>query len=129
MQEFQHKRKIKNKLYSKTVIVILFFLLIYFIWDVIGAYSRKKESDRILQKINSDYQALVFRSQNIKTSIDRLNTPNGVEEEIKQKFNVVKEGEKVAVIVDDNNVSATPTISPPKSFLGKLGNWFANIFK
>jgi len=41
--------------------------------------------------------------------IDKLQTPSGIEEEIKSKFNVAKEGERVAVIVDRPEDVATTT--------------------
>jgi len=67
---------------------------------------------------------LRLRTEELNDKIDRLNTTAGVEEEIRLKFNVVKEEENMVVIVEDDS-SGSATTSP------KLGFWqkILNIFK
>ncbi len=50
------------------------------------------------------------RAMLLKTQVDNLKTKQGVDDEIRSKFNVVKENEGVAVIVTGTSGVSTSTI-------------------
>ena len=60
----------------------------------------------------------------MKTEIERLSTERGVDEEIRTKFRVVKEGEGMIVLVDSPDVSSTSSQNNAKSFWSKILDWF-----
>lgn len=53
---------------------------------------------------------LVIREQELRENIARLQTEEGVKDEIKDKFSVTQEGEYVAVIVDNKRNSSSTDI-------------------
>lgn len=69
-------------------------------------------------------EELRLQDQDLKSKIERLNTTSGVEEEIRSKFNVVKESEKMVVVVEDQN-SSVSTTSSMVGFWQKIWNFFS----
>ena len=100
MREFKEKRKIRKLLYSQITIGFLFialFLTTSATWSLYGKYRETKENTgNALQELSK----LQEREMVIREDIERLNSPRGVEEEIREKFGFTKEGEGVIVIVD-----------------------------
>lgn len=126
MLYFQKKRKIKNIVYSPFVLIILvafLFLLIKGVWNLYAKVELSRERLRIdvleLSKLSN-------REENLSNLIDFLKTDFGIENEIRTKFKALKEGEEVAVIVDETNVNKTMEtrdIITPHSFWYKLFHW------
>lgn len=104
MREFQErkemKRKIHRRIYSKTTLFILLCVLILTARGVINVYSKERESRRDLERVKLQRVQLSARAASVRESGDRLKTPDGIETEIRSKFDVAKEGEGVIVIVD-----------------------------
>ena len=94
-------------MYSTPTIVGLFIITIFL---AKGAYSlllteRKsaEKAEALALKVNS----LTEREMFLKAEIARLHTEDGIEEEIKSKYNVAKPGELVALIVDTRDRATT----------------------
>ena len=62
----------------------------------------------------------------LRDSIEKLKTDSGVEAEIREKYNVAREGEQVVVLVGGTTTIATTT---PKSFWDKTRQFFSNMFR
>ena len=76
------------------------------------AENKIKELEQEKEKLSSD--------------IAKLKTDAGIEESIREKFGLAKEGEGVIVIVEDKNKTEVSDIKPP-GFLSSLffwRNWF-----
>ena len=65
------------------------------------------ESSERSKDLEKRAAALILREEELKGNIARLQTEEGVRDEIKEKFSVTEEGEYVAVIVDDRKVSSS----------------------
>ena len=73
---------------------------------------------------------LQSKEQNLQANIDDLKTERGVEEVIRDKFRVVKEGEDIIVIpdasmADTNEFVATASPKKQNGFLRFLKEWFS----
>lgn len=100
MFDFHERRKLRNILYSKPILVILgivFVLLIYSAW---GSYQKEFETREKRDQRAAVLEDLQGRKAALEGELERLNTERGVEAEIRSKFEVAKEGEDVIVIVD-----------------------------
>jgi hypothetical protein len=86
--------------YSKTSLVILFLALILTARGVINVYAKERESHKDLARVEFERSQLATRAASVRESGERLKTPEGLETEIRSKFDVAKEGEGVIVIVD-----------------------------
>src|SRR3989338_6525238 len=124
MKSFQQKRGFRNILQSKLVLGFLGILLLIFAWSIIG-FTRKMETTRENRKmIENKVEALRQEKEKLSTDIAKLETEEGVEASIREKFGLGKEGEGLIIIVEDKN---TPKIEekPRRGFL----NFFKNLFK
>lgn len=121
MQEFQQKKKIRRILYSPIVLIILAIILIILIKGVWSVYNKERLSSENLEQERTELAKLENREKSLASSFDYLKTDQGIESEIRTKFRAVKEGEKVAVIVDEKTPTSSATTTQ------KHGFWY-NLF-
>jgi cell division protein FtsB len=124
MIEFEYKKKIKKRLYSKTVLLILFIIIIFLAQSTWSVYKKSSLSRQNMEKAKGDLMRLQNRHSTLSVEIEKLQTEQGIEEEIRNKYRLVKEGESVAVIIDgeDDNVEIVPP--PPDGFWTKTKSFF-----
>ena len=122
--DFHEKRKIKRLLYSKPTLIILALLVIWLSFNVFGMY--KKERDTRLRRIEQRevLDELEGREESLREEIERLSTERGIEEEVRSKFEVGKEGEEVVIIVDNPDDEDVNKKEIEKTFLQKIFSWF-----
>ncbi|MCW9054376.1 MAG: septum formation initiator family protein [Candidatus Pacebacteria bacterium] len=100
MFDFYEKRKIRYWLYSWPSVVLLIIIAGLLTHGVWGVYQQARQTRINKNQQLAHLEGLEAREQAIQSEIDRLNTTRGVEAEIRQKYEVAKEGEQVIVIVD-----------------------------
>lgn len=128
MIEFQQKKKIRKILYSPIVLIILFIILAILLRSLWGVYEKERISSENLSKEKNELEKLSIREKNLARALEYLKTDQGIENEIRSKFRVVKEGEKVAVIVGEDatntkrQLSTVSTTTP--SLWYRILNWF-----
>ena len=123
MIDFQQKRQFKKVMYSKVSFLILFISVIFLVKSTYNIYKKSKLSFDNYTVVKRDYESLKDRKDMLDSEINRLKTDNGIEEEIRGKFNVAKPGETVVVVI--NGSTSTETSNPNKSFWSS----FWGIFK
>ncbi|MBI1974256.1 MAG: septum formation initiator family protein [Candidatus Zambryskibacteria bacterium] len=102
-------RELRNKgMYSLPVIILLSIAAFTLTKGAIKILVKEKESRQKVEALRQEISAMTVREELLKKKIERLGTPEGLEEEIKEKFSVVREGEHAAIIVDEKR-SATST--------------------
>jgi cell division protein FtsB len=87
-------------------------------------YEKERVSGDDLTKTESQYKEYSLRAATLESEIARLKSNRGVEEEIRNKFRLAKDGEKMVVIVEPKEIStSTPEVK-------KDGLWerFVNFF-
>ncbi len=126
MPEFYKKKAYKKYLYSPVTLLLLFIILLVLLKALWGVYKKEELSAEYLLRQQNEYNKLQARQKDLAQAVEYLKTDKGIEAEIRSKFRVVKEGESVAVIVD-NDASTTKTILPApkpgfwKSLLNRFG--------
>ncbi len=100
MREFQDKNKVKKRLYSKTVLLGLLIAIVLLTRGVYGVYAKEQESRAEVNRIKAKKVELEARFAEIKQNEEMLKTPEGIEAEIRSKFDVAKDGEGVIVVVE-----------------------------
>ena len=101
MREFQQKQIFKEKLYSKTTVFILLVLALLLAKGVVNIYIKERESRKNKEEAELELINMQNRAEELKQASERLKTPVGIEQEIRSKFGVAKEGEKVILIVEE----------------------------
>ena len=104
MREFQERKKQKatfDKILSSKWTLIFFSIL--FIFLIKGNIRILKNYFHVKDKYNQDlksYEELQKRDIQLNKDINRLNTEEGLDYEIRKKLDVSKESEKVIKIID-----------------------------
>jgi len=79
------------------------------------------ESKQNLEKVTEEAAVLESRQQALNSDVEKLKTPEGVEEEVRKKFSVVKDGEQMVVLLDDKTASSAPP-QPKPGFWKRVWN-------
>lgn len=126
MLEFQEKKKLRDILYSKITLVAIFVILVFIARATFNVYYKQKANEENLTKAKEEFAELKKREKMLNSEINRLKTDKGVEEEVRKKFMVGKAGERVIVIVndDESNKSSTDGNSEKKNIWSKFLNFF-----
>lgn len=107
MLEFQKKKKIKNLIYSKLALVLILFILFLFVKATAAFYQKEVESRNRKERAENELLELQKRKENLEHRIKRLDSQVGVEEELRQRFDLVKEGEQTILIGDEKGGTST----------------------
>jgi len=124
MLEFYEKRKIKRALYSTPCLIVLGFVILALAIPAWGAYQKTSQTHEIRLAIAHQLRDLQERETSLQEEIDRLATDRGVEEEIRQKFEVGRSGEQMIVIVGEEKEEAVTEPEPEtKGFFSRFTSW------
>jgi cell division protein FtsB len=124
MLEFQEKRKLKNLLYSKITLVILLILIAVAVNAVWGIYQKQRMAKANLAQTATTFDGLQAREKMLSSGIEKLKTEAGKEEEIREKYGLVKPGEEVIVVVNDDGDNDSDQDLTQDSYWQKIKNWF-----
>ncbi len=122
MLDFHQKRKVRSLIYNRVTLVVLFSMLMIVIHSTWVVYTKKVESQQMRDISQKNVDALKTRSIELQDKIDKLSTKQGVEEEVRSKFSVVKDNENMVIIVQDQ--SSTSQSTPKKGFFSKIAGFF-----
>ena len=105
--EFYDKQKTRQFFYSKVTIGAMVVLVAMLIPGVYGIYLKVNESKKDRVTAERELADLEKRKQMLEEKVERSKTDRGLEEQIREKFNVAKEGESVIVLVEKPVVAST----------------------
>jgi cell division protein FtsB len=123
MLEFQEKRRLKKFLYSKITLIILVIFIVLLLNEVVQVYRKQDTTVDNLSKTAASFESLRAREQMLLSEVERLKTESGKEEEIREKFGLVKPSEEVIIVVDKDGDSDSEGQLVEKSFWQKIINW------
>lgn len=111
--------------HSPLVLGVLFCLVIVFAYNMIGLFEKERETAKKKNLTLEEIDGLHKRQAVLSTEIKKLDTDDGVEDMIRDKYQVVKPGEKVVMIVDpDDKVGQTAEMPVDHSFWGYIKKAF-----
>ena len=112
--------------HSPYALFLLFLVLVFFGYNIIDLIKKERETANkkgiILDQINE----LKERENMFSNNILKLDSEEGKEAIIREKYQVAKAGEKMVIIVneEEKNISSPEIPKTDHSFLG----WIKNIF-
>ena len=97
---------------SKAPVVLALFavLLVVAAWSLYPAARMQYQEERNKARLEAELDGLKERNAELRAQVDRLKTPEGVEEVARQDLGLVKEGENLYVVMDSETESATVSI-------------------
>jgi cell division protein FtsB len=85
-------------------------------------YQKKKEAEKALSRMEEQKAELRNRSEELQNTLSRLQTKEGLDLEIRKRFNVAAAGEQVAIIVEPE--TTTPPETRQKTWWQKVISLF-----
>lgn len=87
-------------------------------------YQKQRLARENLVKTATIFNDLQAREKMLSSEIDRLRTVNGTEEEIREKYGLVKPGEEVLTVVGDNTGANSSSTTNQGNYWQTIVNWF-----
>lgn len=130
MREFQErqqeKNKIRRRLFSKTTLFFMFLFIIILARGVYGISQKHLESKQELDRINAEYDDVEKRYNDVSRKRDRLSNDDGVEVELRGKYDISKPNEKVIVVVEPEEA---PVPEEEIGLLRRMWNSLTGVFR
>lgn len=123
MLDFQQKWKAKSFLYSRGVRVFLAVLALYSLYATYRVYDKKQQSAHDVVEAEQRLIALSSKNTVLLEDIDRLQTEEGLEAEIRNKYSVAKGSEQVVVLVEEEPAPVATT-TEKKGMWAKVKGFF-----
>jgi cell division protein FtsB len=129
MKDFQGRkrwRKIYRSDVFAFVLLVFTIVLLNSVWDV---YKKNSVARMNSAEAIKTLEGLKKKKEGLEKEISRLSTERGVEEELRRRFQVVRPGEEVIVIVEKDekpslgNIVEEDMDSLWRSFLGLVFFW------
>ena len=112
MLDFHEKRRLKSYLFSKYVAGGLFLLAALLSVSVYGRFEAERRMAARREELADELHSLKERAAAIETEVARLKSERGIEEEIRDRYQVSRAGEKVVVILgEEDGAQAEPATS------------------
>ena len=124
MQDYNRKKGARRFIYSPLFLLILLAVLLLLGKAVWGVYNKERLSAQYLEQEQAELSRIQARETELEQSVEYLKTDKGVESEIRSKFRVVKEGESVAVIIDDEPKVSPPATTTQPTFWQRFASFF-----
>jgi len=128
MDHLRIRQKIKKRLYSRTVQIILLIILILLTRSTFNVYKRQQEARKTFEKTYQELVDLQNSHNLLEEKNKELESERGRDREIREKFDVVKEGEAVVVIVQGKDLTPTNTPQEETSIWNKIWSGFSGLF-
>lgn len=117
MVQFGRKKQLTDYFYSKPVIAVLLILVGLLSFSVFERFQIEREMAARRIAAEEEYKSLEIRREELQEKVDYLSAQRGIEEEIRKHFDVAKTGEKVVILLGEDEEKATGTVdqeSPKK---------------
>lgn len=123
MLRFREKKTFRRYIYSKTFLVLLLVVIVVVSRAVYDVYTKAQTAAAFRAEAEKTLAEMRKREAYFAGEIDRLKSDMGIEEEIRKKFRVAKEGEKVIILKDEPEKDVPPS-PQKKTFLQKFFDLF-----
>ncbi|MBX4215796.1 septum formation initiator family protein [Candidatus Parcubacteria bacterium] len=122
MSKFQARQRFRKVIYSKLTLFILAALLAIFAKSTYGLWEKYRDIAKARAVEEAELAALLAKEDTLSNRVSALKTSRGVEEAIREKFKVAKEGEGVVVVIDQKDTadSMVDDENPFMSFMRRL---------
>lgn len=125
MAQLQRKRLITRLTESPLTYIALIILGALFTYSAIGAYNKSRLAREKMQEALAEQIKLTDQKMRLTSELANANTLYGQEKALREKFNVVKEGERLIMIVsEDQQASSAEAVDNKKGLFGFLSKIF-----
>jgi cell division protein FtsB len=109
VKELERKQKLRQLLYSWPSIGLLAVITFFLAKGAFQLVEIERDSAHKVSNLEAQAAKLELREKELQEDINKLRTEEGIIEEIKSKFSATREGEYVAIVVDEKPAAASTT--------------------
>jgi hypothetical protein len=121
MNKNKRKKKISSWLDSKIFLLLVFLLAIFLANSALNMYLKSMDAKQYLNTTIDEYSSLEAQYDSAYSDLEYLKSETGIEKEIREKFDLARDGEKAVLIIDEE---LTPVHTPQKkTFWRKIKDW------
>ncbi len=124
MTQNQSKNSLNKIIYSKVMVLILLIFLALLSYSVFSLYKKRNEALTKAHAAQAELDRVKDKQSQIDSSLDKLSTPEGIEDAIRDKFQVVKDGEELIVVTDPNHNETSEKEEVKQTFWDKIKEFF-----
>jgi ABC-type lipoprotein release transport system permease subunit len=115
----RNTNKFQRVIYSIPFLLFLSVMVVIVMLAAWNMYQTNYGTKQRIERLRTEHQELQQREKIISSAAMNVSTERGLEAEIREKFSVAKEGERVIVLIDDDEV--------PVSVEEKERKWWRNV--
>lgn len=127
MREYQQKHMIRTLIYSRVTLVILFLLIVLLLRSIMELNDKRVEVGALRNDSAKERDELQKKVDKAQAQTDLISTQRGFEAYIRNTYPVVKKGEGVIVIYDDDKVPVS-SVREDMTVWEHLNIWWNNFF-
>lgn len=128
MREYQQKHLIRTLVYSRATLVILFLLIVLLLRSIMELNDKHNDVSKLRDDSIKERDELQRKVDIARKQTNDISTQRGLEAYIRTTYPVVKKGEGVIVIYDDDKVPVS-AVRDRVSLWEKLSIWWTDYFK
>jgi len=121
------KKRGESKWKRFGIFLILLLVLCVLTNSVRKVYNKKIEAQKALARMEKEVKDLENRQKSLGTSLQKLETEEGIAFEMRKKLNVAKVGESVVIIVEEKESASTT--GTKISTWQKMKDFFVDLFR
>lgn len=121
--DFRERFRLRKIIYAKPTIIIMAIFAVLIFHSAWRMHEKSLDAISKRDKALEELHALETRKAELESDVARLSSDRGIEEEIRDRFMVAKEGEKVMIVVAPKSEDAhtvTVPLEQNSSFLNKI---------
>lgn len=123
-RRIRKERFLSKIIRSPLTYVVLIGLAILFSYSAIATYKKSKIANQKTRQVESELQKLTDQEANLANSLNDMNTPFGVEKSLREKFGIIKAGEKSVIVVEQELGENEEKEKENKGFFGFIKDIF-----
>lgn len=123
----QNSQNSEEVFFGVLKVVALLVVCIILGFSVYKLYHKYTRAQRALTDSQAELAKLHTSEARVNQSIDRLSSPEGVEYEVRDKYRVTKESEKIILVIDNAADIQKKDIALEKNIFVKFKEWLYNL--
>lgn len=125
MKEFQKPNKKSTIFHSPIVLLLFAVFLVIFLSSIIGLIRKNHETAKNKEMAELEHDKLTAQYEDLTSETEKINSDRGKEDIIREKFGVVKKGEGLVVVIDEDPSLQAAAASSHGSFVDFLKKIFS----
>ena len=120
--DYRERTVLRRAIYAKPTILFLGIIAVFALHGAWGMYEKSEDASGRAQKAEVELAKQKDRESELKVDIARLSTERGVEEEIRSRFMVAKNGEHIMIISsgDEEKAHTVTVVEDDRTTLQKV---------